>query len=44
MVLGVELAYYEPGFGGVYVEDTLVVTEDGHRKLTQMSRDLVRLA
>ena len=44
MVLDVELAYYEPGFGGVHVEDTLVVTEDGHRKLTRMSRDLVRLA
>jgi Xaa-Pro dipeptidase len=44
MVLDVELAYYEPGFGGVHVEDTIVVTEDGHRKLTQMSRDLVRLA
>jgi Xaa-Pro aminopeptidase len=43
MVLDLELAYYEPGFGGVHVEDTLVVTEDGHRKLTQMSRELVRL-
>jgi Xaa-Pro dipeptidase len=44
MVLDVELAYYEPGFGGVHVEDTLVVTDTGHRPLTRTSRDLVRLA
>jgi Xaa-Pro aminopeptidase len=43
MVLDVELAYYEPGFGGVHVEDTLVVTEDGYRPLTRMSRELVRI-
>jgi Xaa-Pro aminopeptidase len=44
MVLDVELAYYELGFGGVHVEDTIVVTERGHDRLTRMSRDLVRIA
>jgi Xaa-Pro dipeptidase len=40
MVLNVETPYYELGFGGVQVEDTLVVTADGYRLLTKSDRDL----
>jgi Xaa-Pro aminopeptidase len=40
MVLNVETPYYELGFGGVQVEDTLVVTKDGYRFLTKADRNL----
>jgi Xaa-Pro aminopeptidase len=40
MVINVETPYYELGFGGVQVEDTLVVTKDGYRLLTQADRNL----
>jgi Xaa-Pro dipeptidase len=43
MVLNIETPYYELGFGGVQVEDTLVVTEDGYRLLTQCNRELLVL-
>ncbi len=41
MVLEVETPYYEPGFGGIQVEDTVVVTPSGCEMLTQRSRALV---
>ena len=40
MVICVETPYYELGWGSVQIEDMIVVTEDGHRRLTTMSRDL----
>ena len=40
MVLNIETPYYELGFGGLQVEDTLVVTEQGYELLTESSRDL----
>lgn len=43
MVLNVETPYYELGFGGVQVEDTLVVTKDGYRFLTKCDRNLLIL-
>lgn len=39
MVLNIETPYYELGFGGLQVEDTLVVTEQGYELLTESSRD-----
>ena len=40
MVVNVETPYYELGFGGVQVEDTLIVTKDGYQLLTKSARDL----
>jgi len=40
MVLNVETPYYELGFGGIQVEDTLLVTESGYQQLTRNGRDL----
>lgn len=40
MVFEVETPYYELGFGGLQVEDTVVITEDGCRVLTRSSREL----
>jgi Xaa-Pro aminopeptidase len=41
MVLEVETPYYEVGFGGLQVEDTILVTEDGYRRLTSTTSELV---
>lgn len=43
MVLCVETPYYELGWGGVQVEDTIVVTENGSRYLTKSSRELIKV-
>ncbi len=40
MVFEIETPYYELGFGGLQVEDTVVITEDGCRMLTRSSRKL----
>ncbi len=40
MVFCVETPYYELGWGGMMCEDTIVVTDDGHRRFTQSSREL----
>jgi Xaa-Pro aminopeptidase len=40
MVLCVETPYYEIGWGGMMVEDTLIVTDTGHELLTDCSREL----
>jgi Xaa-Pro aminopeptidase len=39
-VVTVEPGVYVPGHGGVRVEDTLVVTEDGARPLTHFTKDI----
>jgi len=38
MVLCVETPYYEPGFGGLQIEDIVEITPGGSRKLTRMER------
>jgi Xaa-Pro aminopeptidase len=40
MVFCVETPYYEHGWGGVQVEDAVVVTPAGVRMLTRSSQDL----
>lgn len=42
MVFEVETPYYEFGFGGLQVEDTVLVTPGGAEVLTQSSRELWR--
>jgi Xaa-Pro aminopeptidase len=38
MVFCVETPYYEIGWGGMMVEDTAIITQDGHELLTNSSR------
>ena len=41
MVITIEPGIYIPGFGGVRIEDTLVVTSDGYRILTSADKQLL---
>jgi len=41
MVICLETPYYELGWGGVQVEDTLLVQENGYQLLTKSSRELI---
>jgi len=41
MVITIEPGIYIPGWGGVRIEDTLVVTADGCRPLTRMPKELI---
>jgi len=40
MVLCIESPYYVTGFGGINIEDMVLITEDGHEELTKLDRDL----
>lgn len=40
MTFCLETPYYEMGWGGMMVEDTIVVTEDGHERFTVSDRSL----
>jgi Xaa-Pro aminopeptidase len=40
MTLEVETPYYEVGFGGTMIEDTVLVTADGVKNYTTLDRDL----
>ncbi len=40
MVVNIETPYYEIGFGGVAVEDTILVTDTGHEYVSNISSDL----
>jgi Xaa-Pro dipeptidase len=41
MVVNIEVPYYGIGWGGLQLEDTVVVTEDGWTPLTRMPHDLI---
>lgn len=43
MVLCIETPYYELGWGGVQVEDTILITGSGCERLSKSDRSLVRL-
>lgn len=41
MVLNIETPYHELGFGGLTIEDTVLLKDDGVEQLTQSSKDLI---
>jgi Xaa-Pro aminopeptidase len=43
MVINVETPYYESGYGGFQVEDTVLVTDTGRQVLTAADRTLVSI-
>lgn len=44
MVVTVEPGIYVPNFGGVRIEDDVVVKKDGHERITKGSRDLIEIS
>jgi Xaa-Pro aminopeptidase len=42
-VITIEPGIYLPGFGGVRIEDTVVITKTGQRPLTRFSKELIEL-
>ncbi|MGI8478571.1 MAG: M24 family metallopeptidase [Gaiellaceae bacterium] len=43
-VVSVEPGIYLPGEGGVRIEDLVLVTEDGHERLTKFSKELISVS
>ncbi len=44
MVVTVEPGIYVPGFGGVRIEDDVIVKKDGFEKITTATRDLIEIS
>ncbi|AEI41208.1 M24 family metallopeptidase [Paenibacillus mucilaginosus] len=44
MTVTVEPGIYLPGFGGVRIEDDIVITDQGNRRLTHSGKDLIVLS
>jgi Xaa-Pro aminopeptidase len=43
MVINIETPYYELKFGGVQVEDCLLITDNGYQPFNKSTHELVRL-
>lgn len=43
MTVTIEPGTYRPGWGGIRIEDTVLVTGDGHRVLTEFGKELMEL-
>jgi Xaa-Pro aminopeptidase len=43
MVVTIEPGSYKPGWGGIRIEDTVLVTPDGHKTLTRFPKGLIEL-
>ena len=43
MVVTIEPGSYKPGWGGIRIEDTVLVTADGHKTLTRFPKELMEL-
>lgn len=43
MIITIEPGTYRPGWGGVRIEDTILITEDGNRVLTLFPKELMEL-
>lgn len=43
MVINIDLPHTEVGWGSVHMEDTVIITDNGFRRLSQASMDLIEV-